>query len=334
MAERRLTDEENRKLQQRIMNDQIVAARLANFYNLPGLNIEGVERNPTGFYRQRVLPPAINIPIDPFIPGREERPTPQEIAEVALSNTHLDPLGNPYTDYDRTFDELARRYPSEQNLIEQLQYKAHAINLGVDRMIERWKRALGGNNLTNAQLDAIRALLPAGRVASAEELETLMHRFKPTVTIWSIIKNAVKFQMYKALVIVGNINRELDKMISKYPSLMSCLTIACFPRKYHPGDEYCKLSGNIKCASETCCNIITVYLGGIISNAIFEEIMRQISMIPEMVISKQPEALGGKGKTKKHKTKKHKTKQLKRTPNNKKGLKKQKGNIKTKNNRR
>ena len=330
MAGTRLTEEENRKLEQMIRNDRIVAARLSEFNKLQGLNVEGVEINPvTGFYRQPVLPPAINLPRAPQIPGIEERPTPQEIALVALSNTHLDQLGNPYTNYDRTFDELARRYPNEQNVIEQLEYKAHAINLEVDRMIERWKRALGGNNLTNAQLDTIRALLPTGRVASAEELETLMHRFKPTVTIWSIIKDAVKSKMYKALVYGGNINIQLDKMISKYPSAMSCLTIACFPRKYHTGDEYCKLSGNIKCASETCCNIITVYLGGIISNAIIEEIMRQISIIPKMVISKQPGALGGKGKTKKQKTK-----QLKRTPNNKKGGKKQNGNIKTKNNRR
>ena len=339
MTERRLTEEQNRKLEQRIRNDRIVAARLSEFNNLPGLNTEGVEINPvTGFYRQPVLPTAINLPRAPQIPGIEERPTPQEIALVALSNTHLDQLGNPYTNYDRTFDELARRYPNEQNVIEQLEYKAHAINLEVDRMIERWKRALGGNNLTNAQLDTIRALLPTGRVASAEELETLMHRFKPTVTIWSIIKDAVKSKMYKALVYGGNINIQLDKMISKYPSAMSCLTIACFPRKYHTGDEYCKLSGNIKCASETCCNIITVYLGGIISNAIIEEIMRQISIIPKMVISKQPGALGGKGKTKKqktnNKTKKQKTKQLKGTQNNKKGGKKQNGNIKTKNNRR
>ena len=322
MAGRSLTEEQNRKLEQRIRNDRIVEARLANFYNLPGLNVEGVERNPTGFYSQPVLPRAIGLPRAPVIPGREERPTPQEIALVALSNTHFDAFGNPIANdiRDRTFDELARRYPSEQNVIEQLEYKAHAINLEVDRMIERWKRAIGGNNLTNAELDAIRALLPPN--ASVEQIETLMHRFKPTVTIWSIIKDAVKSKMYKALVYGGNINIQLDKMISKYPSVVSCLTIACFPRKYHSGDEYCKLSGNIKCATETCCNILTVYLSGIVSNAIYEEIMRQVSMIPEMVISKQPGALGGKGKTIKKTIKK--TKKIKGTRNNKKGVKKTK----------
>ncbi len=333
MAERRLTEEQKRKLEQRIGNDRIVAARLSEFNNLQGLNVEGVERNPvTGFYRQPVLPRAINLPRAPAIPGREERPTKREIALVDLSNTHLDAFGNTVANdvRDRTFDEYSRRYPVEENVIEQLEYKAHAINLEVDRMIGRWKRTIGGNNLTNAELDAIVALLPPN--ASVEQIETLMHRFKPTVTIWSIIKDAVKLKMYKALIYGGNINIELDKMISKYPSLMSCLTIACFPRKYHIGDEYCKLSGNIKCATETCCNILAVYLGGIVSNAIFEEIMRQISMIPEMVISKQPGALGGRGKT--NNKKKKNTKKIKSNPNNKKGGKKQTRNDKTKNNRR
>ena len=326
MAVRRLTEEQNRKLEQRIRNDRIVATRLAEFNNLPELNVAGVQRNPvTGFYTQPVLTPRINLPRAPTIPGREERPTPQEIALVALSNTHLDALGNPVANYDRTFDELARIYPSEQNVIEQLEYKAHVLNREVDRMIERWKTAIGGNNLTRAERDAIIELLPPN--ATVDQIEILMHRFKPTVTIWSIITDAVKSKMYKLLIYGGKLNMQMDKMIHKYPVIASCLTIACLPKKYHPGDEYCKLSGNIKCASEACCSIITYYIGGIISEIIYGEILRQIAAIPEMVISKQPGALGGKGKTIK------KTKKIKAHHNKKVG-KKQHGNGKTKNNRR
>ena len=252
------------------------------------------------------------------------QPTAQDEAWVSISNSHLDAAGNLIVNHDEIFDRLARQYPDEQNWLEQIERNAHAINRGIDKIIDNWKRFFGGVTLSRAARAELMRIAPPN--ASEEEITRLLRLYKDDNTFFSFLKERLKSMVYKALVGAGNINRKMDKIITNYPLIGSCLAIGFTPRRCNAGDKYCKLGEQIKCASDMCCGTLMVYFGYIVSNALYDEFMRQLPMIMGAAQSRQYDALGGKRKTKKGKGKVN--------GKTKKGKGKGKGKGKTKKNNR
>ena len=268
--------------------------------------MQGRQRTPRGFLAEPLISEQIG-PRSPAIlagPVNEpgvimHQPTAQDKAWVDLSNTHLDHAGNLYTNYDDTFDKLASQYPNEQNWLEQIQRNAHAINAEIDRIIDKWKKSVGGVTLSAANRAELMRIAPNN--ANKEEITRLIRLYKEDSTFLSFLKVKLKSLVYKTLVYAGNLNKKMDKIITNYPLIGSCLAIGCTPRRCQVGDDSCKLASKIKCASDICGSSLMVYFGYIISNSLYDELMRQLLMIMGAPQSREYSALGGKRNTKKGK---------------------------------
>ena len=313
------------------------ALRLEEFNSRYAGQMQGRQRTALGFLTEplpieQIGPPSRAILAGPAMaPGDTimVQPTAQDEAWVSISNSHLDAAGNLIVNHDETFDRLARQYPDEQNWLEQIERKAHAINNGIDKIIDNWKRFFGGVTLSREARAELMRIAPPN--ATEEEITRLLRLYKDDNTFFSFLKVRLKSMVYTALVGAGNINRKMDKMITKYPLIGSCLAIGFTPRRCNAGDEYCKLGEQIKCASDMCCSTLMVYFGYIVSNALYDEFMRQLPLIMGATQSRQYSALGGKKNTKKGKSKsKSKSKGKGKSKSKSKG----KGKGKTKKNNR
>jgi hypothetical protein len=285
------------------------ARRLEEFNTIYAQQMQGRQRNITGLLTEPLLSHQIG-PRSPAILAGPDRapgdtimvqPTAQDKAWVDLSNTHLDAAGNLIVNRDETFDRLARQYPGDQNWLDQIERNAHAINRGIDKIIDNWKSVFGGVTLSHAARAELMRIAPPN--ATEQEITRLLGLYKDDNTFFSFLKERLRSMVYTALVGAGNINRKMDKMITKYPLIGSCLAIGFTPRRCNAGDAYCKLGEQIKCASDMCCSTLMVYFVYIVSNALYDEFMRQLPMIMGAAQSRQYDALGGKRNTKKRKCK-------------------------------
>jgi hypothetical protein len=299
-------EEIRRQRDEELRLTQAQARRLEEFNTIYAQQMQGRQRTSRGFLAEPLISEQIG-PRSPAIlagpvndPGViMHQPTAQDKAWVDLSNTHLDPAGNLYTNYDDTFDKLASQYPNEQNWLEQIERNAHAINAEIDRIIDKWKKSIGGVTLSAANRAELMRIAPNN--ANKEEITRLIRLYKEDSTFLSFLKVKLKSLVYKTLVYAGNLNKKMDKIITNYPLIGSCLAIGCTPRRCHVGDDSCKLASKIKCASDICGSSLMVYFGYIISNSLYDELMRQLPMIMGAPQSREYSALGGKRNTKKGK---------------------------------
>jgi len=299
-------EEIRRQRDEELRLTQAQARRLEEFNTIYAQQMQGRQRTPRGFLAEPLISEQIG-PRSPAIlagPVNEpgvimHQPTAQDKAWVDLSNTHLDHAGNLYTNYDDTFDKLASQYPNEQNWLEQIERNAHAINAEIDRIIDKWKKSVGGVTLSAANRAELMRIAPNN--ANKEEITRLIRLYKEDSTFLSFLKVKLKSLVYKTLVYAGNLNKKMDKIITNYPLIGSCLAIGCTPRRCHVGDDSCKLASKIKCASDICGSSLMVYFGYIISNSLYDELMRHLPMIMDAPRSREYSALGGKRNTKKGK---------------------------------